>query len=57
MTIQHNTPMTVEIVTIKDWDGAEIVRVFDSMTKAVEFCKTLSETDQINSTIHTFEVE
>ena len=49
--------MTVHIVTIKDWEGAEIVRVFDSTSKAEAFCSTLSEVDQINSTIHTFEVK
>ena len=51
--------MKVQIVTIKDWDGIEIVRVFDSMTKASEFCKTLPETpfSPFNSTVYTFEVE
>ena len=49
--------MTVHIVTFRDADKVEIVQVFDSIGKAQTFCGTLSEADEVNAVIHSFQVQ
>lgn len=49
--------MTVHIVTVRDSDKIEIVQVFDSIGKAEAFCGTLSEADEVNAVIHSFQVQ